>query len=270
MTVQDITQASNKKPETAIIIRCRNEERWIRETLSRLETQTYKDFEVIVVDSGSTDNSLNIIHSFPDVRLVKISPESFTYPYAINVGIQASSATAYMVILSAHSLPIGDSWLSSAVTAIKADNRAMGVYGPLKAMPDGSLMDKIIHNGALWIEERRRFWTENNNKNNRLRKIETYEGGALGFTNALIRRDLLEIQPIDELYAGGGEDTVWMNHWLGQGYHAIKCLDFAVHHSHYLGPIGWYRQWQHWKDNATPQSFEYLTFRNDAAHTPLE
>jgi len=257
-------------PKTAIIIRARNEDRWIKETLSRLQAQSYTNFEIVVVDSGSTDSTLRIVESFPTVKLVTILPQEFTYPYAINVGIKASDATDYLVILSAHSLPIGEHWLQSAIDAIESNPKAMGVYGPLRAMPDGSIMDKVIHNGALWIEERRRFWSETYTRNNRLRKISIYEGGAMGFTNALIRRDLWEQQPIDESYAGGGEDTVWMQYWLSRGYHAIKCLDFSVHHSHYLGPIGWYRQWRYWKNNATPQPFVHMKYRTDGAHKPID
>jgi rhamnosyltransferase len=270
MTVQESTRTINLQPETAIIIRARNEARWIGETLRRLHSQTYINFEIIVVDSGSTDNTLEIVRTFPKVKIIEILAEDFTYPYAINVGIKASNATDFIIILSAHSLPIGNQWIQSAIDIVETDDKAMGVYGPLRAMPDGSLMDKLIHNGALWVEERRRFWSETGSKTNRLRRLHTYEGGALGFTNALIRRDLWERQPIDEDYAGGGEDTVWMNYWLEQGYHAVKSLDFAVHHSHYLGPIGWYKQWKHWKANATPQPFEHMKYRKDAAHKPLK
>jgi len=258
MNLPNKTQNRNL-PETAVIIRTRNEERWIGETLRRLQVQTYQNFEIIVVDSGSTDNTLQIVSTFPEVHVVAIKPTNFTYPYAINVGIKNSRASTYLVILSAHSLPIGKQWLACAVNAISADTQAMGVYGPLKAMPDGTLMDKLIHNGAFYLD-----WLL---RRKSIRTLTSYEPGALGFTNALIRRDLWEQHTIDEAYAGGGEDTAWMQYWLSRGMHALKCRDFVVHHSHYLGPVGWYKQFQHWKKNATPQPFTYLDYRPDPAHS---
>lgn len=50
--------------EISIIIRTKNEEKWIGENLKRLANQTYKNFEIIIVDSGSTDETLNIINNF--------------------------------------------------------------------------------------------------------------------------------------------------------------------------------------------------------------
>lgn len=245
-------------PETSVIIRTRNEARWLDETLRRLERQTYQNFEVVIVDSGSTDRTLAIAHGHA-VHLIEISPDSFTYPYALNVGAKASRADKYLVLLSAHSLPIGIHWLESAVAHLKTRKDVMGVYGPQRALPDGTVWDKFFYGLGYFLHSVRSFPRT-------YRIVEEAELGVLGFTNSLIRKELWEQEPFDEQYAGGGEDTVWANYWFRRGLVAIKDSRFAVLHSHYLSLRGWVQQRRHWIGNATPQPFVRLAFRKDGAH----
>lgn len=57
------------KPLVSIIIPLYNSEKYIRETLESCLNQTYKNFEVIVVDDGSRDSSAEIVHSIKDERI---------------------------------------------------------------------------------------------------------------------------------------------------------------------------------------------------------
>lgn len=54
------------KPKISILIPCYNAEHWIAQAIESSLNQTYSNIEVIVVDDGSTDNSLTIIKSFGD------------------------------------------------------------------------------------------------------------------------------------------------------------------------------------------------------------
>ena len=47
-------------PETSIIIRALNEERWLPEVFAAIHQQKYRDFEVLLVDSGSVDATRDI------------------------------------------------------------------------------------------------------------------------------------------------------------------------------------------------------------------
>lgn len=60
-----------KLPRISILIRCYNAEKWIEETLNSAIAQTYPDKEIIVVNDGSTDNSLNVINKF-NLSIVKV------------------------------------------------------------------------------------------------------------------------------------------------------------------------------------------------------
>ncbi|MCL4235146.1 MAG: glycosyltransferase, partial [Deltaproteobacteria bacterium] len=71
--------------QASIIIRTRNEERHVGEVLARVRDQRRIAFEVIVVDSGSTDATLSIVRKVPDIRLIEIPASSFTYGRALNI-----------------------------------------------------------------------------------------------------------------------------------------------------------------------------------------
>lgn len=60
-------------PYFSIVVSVYNKEKHIAKTLNSVLSQTFSDFEVIVVNDGSTDNSLSLINSFTDERLLCIT-----------------------------------------------------------------------------------------------------------------------------------------------------------------------------------------------------
>ena len=237
-------------PKASVIIRTKNEERWLGECLRRLALQTYKDFETIIVDSGSKDRTLEIVERFP-AKVLRIKPEEFSYPYALNYGCARATATDYFVLLSGHSLPQSRTWLADGISNF-SDERVMGVYGFVWALPDGSIWEKLIFNEYV-SRLRHHFHAQ--------QRIETWGMGALGFTNAVIRRSLWERHHFDEAYGLGGEDGEWARHWFRRGYIVARDIRFSVYHSHGLGLRALRQQWCHWASLGRPQSFRTLEFR---------
>lgn len=65
-----------------------NAARFIRESVESILGQTLTDFEFLIFDDGSTDESLSILRSFDDPRIkLTISSENFGYVHWLNVGI---------------------------------------------------------------------------------------------------------------------------------------------------------------------------------------
>lgn len=238
--------------ETSIIIRTKNEEKWVGEVLKRLNEQTYQDFEIIIIDSGSTDQTLEIVKNF-NVRLFEIKPEEFSYPYALNFGCRQACAEKYFVFLSAHSLPISKTWLEDGISSFSLRENVMGVYGNVRALPDATIWEKIYFNG---------FWDNVFNFFQRRTIFKKSGMGILGFTNAIIKKDLWEKHNMDENYGGGGEDGEWANYWIKKGFVAVRDRRFSVYHSHGLGFIGLIKQYKHWKECSKPSTFQKLDYRN--------
>ena len=87
-------------PETTILIRAFNEERWLPEVFEALGKQRYRDFEVLLVDSGLTDHTLAISASANGARIVRLRSEDFTFGHSLDVGVKESKGQ-FIAILSA-------------------------------------------------------------------------------------------------------------------------------------------------------------------------
>ena len=111
-----------------IIIRTLNEGKWLPICLSSLERQDYQDFHLTIVDSGSFDNTLEIVqnHNRDEKTLVEI--KKYKPGKAINEGIIVHDSE-FIVLLSAHCIPIKNDWLTCLVSYLDANPEVVAAYG---------------------------------------------------------------------------------------------------------------------------------------------
>ncbi len=126
-----------KSQKISIIIRTKNEERWISDCLDKIFSQSYKNFEVIIADNCSKDKTLIKAKKYP-IKYIKI--KNFFPGKAINDAIKVSSGKI-IVCLSAHCIPVDDNWLARLVKPLK-NKKIAGVYGRQEPMPYSSDFDK--------------------------------------------------------------------------------------------------------------------------------
>ncbi|MCG8442198.1 MAG: glycosyltransferase family 2 protein [Caulobacterales bacterium] len=105
-------------PRVSIVFRSLNEERWLGEALAACERQVLDDFahEVVLVDSGSTDRTLEIAESH-GCRIVHIKKSDFTFGRSLNYGCDAAVGD-YLVFISAHCIPAHDRWLHNLIAPL--------------------------------------------------------------------------------------------------------------------------------------------------------
>jgi rhamnosyltransferase len=102
----------------SVVIRAYNEQKYLRELLQGIKDQERDghEIETVLVDSGSTDDTLRIAGEF-DVRIVHIAKADFSFGRSLNVGCEAASGDA-LVFVSGHCIPSGRRWLVDLVAPL--------------------------------------------------------------------------------------------------------------------------------------------------------
>src|SRR5829696_1348305 len=109
-------------PRVAVVIPNWNGERFLSTCLGSLREQSFKDFDVVVVDDNSTDDSIALVRrNFPEVRVLPLE-ENKGFSAAVNAGIRASHAE-YVALLN-NDTEVDPEWLRSLVEAAKAHPEA--------------------------------------------------------------------------------------------------------------------------------------------------
>ena len=199
-------------PETSVIIRTFNEEKYLPELLSRIRSQSKVSFEIIVVDSGSMDSTRDIAGRMAD-RVLRIDSHDFTFGFSLNRGIGAAKGD-FIAIASGHTLPLGEDWLSNLIDPLRDQNTAM-VYGRQVGFPTSKVSEASDFERIFGTEKRI------------LRPPNFFANNA----NSAIRKDLWEQHNFDEILPGL-EDIEWAKYWMENGYAVVYEPKAALYHVH--------------------------------------
>jgi 2-desacetyl-2-hydroxyethyl bacteriochlorophyllide A dehydrogenase len=198
--------------ETSVVIRCFNEQKYLPGLFDALDRQAYRDFETVIVDSGSFDRTREIAEARAH-KVLRISSHDFTFGYSLNAGIRAA-AGRFVAIASAHTEPCDEHWLERLIAPLRDDKVAM-TYGRQlgKACSKFSEAEDFERTfGPQPRDESPARWSVNN-------------------ANSAIRRDLWERYPFDEELTGL-EDIDWARRWMNEGYRVVYQPEARLYHLH--------------------------------------
>jgi GT2 family glycosyltransferase len=126
-------------PRVTVVIPNWNGERFLEICLGSLRTQTFRDFETVLVDNGSSDGSVAFVEeNFPEVRVVRL-PENLGFSAAVNAGIKASKAD--LVALLNNDTEVDPGWLEALVRAADDHPEAGFFASKLVDFNDRRLLD---------------------------------------------------------------------------------------------------------------------------------
>jgi GT2 family glycosyltransferase len=121
-------------PAVTIIVRSFNEGWALRGTLAAVQSQEFRNWELIVVDSGSTDGSVEMIQKVRPRFFVQIRRNDYNPSRVLNLGMKLSE-TEFAIFLNADATPQGPHWLLPLVRALQ-DPATAAVFGKQIPRPD--------------------------------------------------------------------------------------------------------------------------------------
>lgn len=181
-------------PLISVVIPAYNAEKTIKATVESVLNQTFSDIELIVINDGSKDSTLNILSNIKDSRLKVISHSNSGPQISRNRGIKEATGE-YISFLDADDLWTPDK-LESQFDALQADPEAA-----------------VAYSWTDWIDESDRFLRRGTHISAtgdvfaKLLLIDFVESGS----NPLIRRPALDaVGNFDEALVGGQDWDMWI------------------------------------------------------------
>jgi len=130
--------------KASIIILTKNVGEKFRLLLERIHSQTFRDFEVLVIDSGSEDSTLKIAEEYGS-RIYRIRPEEFHHSKTRNFGASLAEGEI-LVYITQDALPINNCWLKNLITPLENDKNIAVAYGRQIAYPTAKPTEKFFYN----------------------------------------------------------------------------------------------------------------------------
>ena len=196
-----------------VVIRCKNEIDWLPRVIDSLQTQSITPSQIIVVDKGSTDGSLEYSMG-QECNVVKYDKTEFNYSYALNIGIRETTQSE-VLILSAHCELVTNESVQNLIE-VRHAYKAAGVFGRQIPTLNSNPVDT---RDLVTVFGRERI---------------VYESYPF-FHNAfsLIDRSAWEECPFDE-NQNGIEDRTWAREQALKGRKIVYEPDSVVFHEHGL------------------------------------
>ncbi|WP_343695496.1 glycosyltransferase [Flavobacterium sp.] len=143
---QDVTP---KNIPVSVIVCAKNEEENVKKFIPLLAEQNYPDFEIVLIDDASSDETLEVFEEFeskyPNIRLVKVeNNEAFwgNKKYALTLGIKAAKKD-YLLFTDADCYPTSKEWITTMVSQFSTEKTIVLGYGGYEKI-ERSLLNKII------------------------------------------------------------------------------------------------------------------------------
>lgn len=211
-----------KDPLVTIVMRSFNEGWALRETLPALNRQDYRNWELIVIDSGSTDGSVEMIREFRPKHFIQIKPDEYIPGRVLNRGLSLAGGDI-VIFLNADATPQGHSWLRPLIAPLQ-DKNVAAVFGRQIPRPDCAAVYACDYDRCFGENRESAGWNH-----------------FFSMVSSGLRKDIWRQRGFLEnlQYAEDDEYTRWC---VARGYTVRYCPESVAMHSHNYTPDEAYRR----------------------------
>jgi len=206
----------------SIIIVNWNAGKYLTDCITSLENQTYENFEIIMVDNNSSDNSVEFIEkNFPKVHIIK-NKSNVGFAEGNNMGIKNS--TGDIIALFNPDAKAERNWLSIIVSVLQSSEKIAAVSGKMYYMGDQYGKDAVF---CTWPKiDQYSAMAYNFHDHEPTSKVDYLTGGAMMVKKSVIDK----IGLLDSDYFMYFEETDWCARMIRVGYDLIYTPDAIVWH----------------------------------------
>ncbi len=198
--------------------------------------QTPWPFEILVIDSGSTDGTLDTIAKYPSVKLHQIDKKNFNHGGTRNLGAELTTGE-FIAYLTHDALPANERWLYNLVSSIEMHPDAAGAYGKHLPYPEATAFTQRDLNAHFDLMAMQPLCVNKETNKKRYDAEDVQWRQFLHFysdNNSCFRRSVWEKIPYRETKFG--EDQVWADDIIKAGYSKVYAVRAVVYHSHDFNP----------------------------------
>jgi rhamnosyltransferase len=209
-------------PFVSIILRSFNEGWALAETLPALRAQDYTNWELIVIDSGSTDGSVEMIRAAAPRHFIQIEPGTYNPSRVMNQGMSLAQGE-FGIFLNADATPQGENWLRPLVECLQQPKTA-AVFGRQIPRPSCQAVYAHDYERCFGPDRESARWDH-----------------FFSMVSSGLRKDIWKRRGFLEKmqYSEDDEYTRWCR---GEGYDVVYCPESVVMHSHNYTPTQAYRR----------------------------
>ena len=199
-------------PSVSIVVRSCNDIKFIDQTLQIIQSQNFQDFELINVDSGSTDGTFEIVKKYnPDAY--QINPGDYIPGKVLNDAVTRCSGEI-VVFNNSDCIPQNSNWLGNLIKPFENSNNTAAVYGNQIPRADAA---------PLVVKDNTRAFGDG--------KIASTWFHFFSLATSAIRKGVLEQYPFDPDIQYS-EDVDWSYRMKKNGLNIMYAADAVVEHSH--------------------------------------